>query len=303
MKASSRFLFPLYLLIAWAPLEGRAVSLVSWDFTGIPAAAAALENAAQPHPLLDSTLASAAAGLTSTPMDHKGLVYSTAVAPGGVGTSIAGELNIKNFDTGTLGINDNYVFFTLTANAGKTLTIDSIAIDLWRNGTGAPNGIAFDVSVDGGAFQPYGSLVVVNELGGGVYMPITFTQSITGATTVEIRFTPRNAGAGSTGNLHINRFSVEGTVVPGIPEAPFAITDIIVDSFNNTVRLSWNSEPGDAIRYSIFHTRDLVAPRGSWVEANDSIPSAGMETTYLLQGAELPQPLSGDLFFIVVRNQ
>ena len=119
---------------------------------------------------------------------------------------------------------------------------------------------------------------------------------------MEIRFTPRHAGAGSTGNLHINRLVVEGSVGSTSPVAPFEITALEVDSANNTVSLTWNSEPGDDVRYGIFYTPDLVAPRENWVDANDSIPSAGTETTYLLQGAELPQPLPDDLFFIVVRN-
>ncbi len=116
------------------------------------------------------------------------------------------------------GTNNNYLFFTITADAGNELDINSIGINLWRNGGGAPNGMAFDVSIDGGAFELYDTVSVLSAAGGGgPFVPITFTEMISGANSVEIRFTPRNAGAGSTGNLHINGLNVMGSVVP-IPE-------------------------------------------------------------------------------------
>ncbi len=208
-------IFP-FLLLTITALQGRsgAAVLANWDFSGIPAADVLLENLAQPHPLLVSTNANAASGLSASNLDHLGLVYSTAVAPGGVGTSVGGELNIKNFDVGSNGSNENYIFFTLMADPGKTLNLDSIVINLWRNGTGAPNGMAFDVSVDSGAFQLYDGIRVQNATGAGSAGPIAFTQPIVGANTLDIRFTPRNAGAGGTGNIHISGLTVNGSVVP-----------------------------------------------------------------------------------------
>jgi hypothetical protein len=47
-----------------------------------------------------------------------------------------------------------------------------------------------------------------------VFVLRTFNETISGANSVEFRFTPRNATAGSTGNIHINGLSVEGTVIP-----------------------------------------------------------------------------------------
>jgi hypothetical protein len=199
-----------------AQFDAGAATLINWDFSGLPATT--VENGAIPNPILGSASANAASGLSSSALENSGLLYSTAVAPGGTGTSVPGELNVKNFDIGSNGTNDNYLFFTITAGAGNALDIDSIGINVWRNGGGAPNGMAFDVSVDGGAFQLYDAVSVLAAAGnGGPFVPITFTQAISGANSVEIRFTPRNAGAGSTGNLHINGLDVMGSVVP-IPE-------------------------------------------------------------------------------------
>jgi hypothetical protein len=301
MEPSKRLIAIFFAALAAALGSSGAETLVSWDTSGIPAADSTLENAEQPHPLLLAANANPASGLSSSDMDHLGLIYSTAVAPGGVGTSIAGELNIKNFDRGGDGINDNYLFFTLTADAGNTLTISSIVIELWRNGGGAPNGMAFDVSIDGGALEPYGSVVTVDSVGGGVYMPLTFTETITGASSVEIRFTPRNAGAGSTGNLHIDALRVEGDVVPASGVPAFAITNITLNQ-DTTISLTWTSDPAEDVTYSVYYNGDLAQPIASWGEANDSVPTGGTETTYLLRGLELPQPLPDDLFFIVLRN-
>ena len=294
-------IFAFAFAAAPGPGPAGAETLVSWDTSGIPAADASQENMEQPHPLLPATAANAASGLMSSDLDHVGLVYSTAVAPGGVDTSIAGELNIKNFDRGGDGMNDNYIFFTLTADAGNTLTIDSIVIELWRNGGGAPNGMAFDVSVDGGAFKAYASVVTVDSVGGGVYMPITFTETISGAGSVEIRFTPRNAGAGSTGNLHIDALRVEGEVVPASGVPAFAFTDITLNQ-DASISLTWTSDPAEDVTYAIYYNGDLAEPIANWGEANDSVPTGGTETTYTLDGFELPQPLPDRLFFTVVRN-
>jgi hypothetical protein len=54
----------------------------------------------------------------------------------------------------------------------------------------------------------------------------TFTEAVSGASTVEIRFTPRQFSAGSTGNLHIDLLRVEGAVVP-IPEPSTAVLALL----------------------------------------------------------------------------
>lgn len=190
----------------------RAESLVDWDFSSLPANTE--ENAAATNPLLPASAANAAAGVSSSDLVSSGLTLSTAVAPGGVGTAIPGELNLKNWDVGGDGTNDNYLSFTLSADPGTALDIDSLTISLWRNGGGAPNGIAWEASVDGGPLEPYGTMIVTESAGGGAYTDHVFTDAIMGASSVEFRFVPRFATAGSTGNLHIGGLSVEGSLVP-----------------------------------------------------------------------------------------
>jgi hypothetical protein len=279
---------------------GHATTLVDWDTGGIPAADGALENAEQPHPLLEAAVGNAAAGVTVSDLDHLGLVYSTAVAPGGVGTSIEGELNIKNFDTGGDGVNDNYIFLTITADAGFTVSLDSISIELWRNGGGAPDGMAFEISVDGGAFEAFGEIQTVAGVGGGVHEELTFEGSVTGANAVEIRFTPRHVDAGSTGNLHIDSLRVTGEVegggVPG-----FAVTRIERQA-GGSVLLTWRSDPSPGTSYAIFFSPVLDRARIEWAEANDSISTGGTETTYVVGPEELNDPSAERLFFVVVEN-
>ena len=211
-------------LIRWATLfvaltaaVVNADSLVTWDFSTLPATPDGAENAEIPSPIMTAAEATVASGLSVSDITSVGTTYSTAVAPGGVGTQIPGELNAKNWDVGSDGINDSYLSFTLTADSGNVLDISSISTNLWRNGGGAPNGIAFDISVDGGDFVLYDSIITAETTGGGVYDPYVFSESISGASSVEIRFAPRNNGAGSTGNLHIRGFSVDGAV-RAVPE-------------------------------------------------------------------------------------
>ncbi|MCB1095315.1 MAG: PEP-CTERM sorting domain-containing protein [Verrucomicrobiales bacterium] len=214
------------LLLSLSGLASAA-TLLSWDFSGVPASDGSLENTPAPNPLVSSAAANAIAGIAVSDLTHNGNVtLSTAVAPGGVGTAVAGELNLKNFDAGGDGVNDNYLAFSITANPGMILNVDTISVNLWRNGGGAPNGVAFDVSVDGGAFAPYDSVKDAGGTGLEAAAAHTFTQSIAGANTVDIRFTPRNAGAGSTGNLHISGLSVSGDVA-AVPEPSTALLVII----------------------------------------------------------------------------
>ncbi|MCA9263907.1 MAG: hypothetical protein KDA60_08645 [Planctomycetales bacterium] len=209
------------LAVVLAALPALADPLVVWSFTGLPAQPATSENTPPSNPILPAAEANPSTGLTTTDLTHVGLVYSTAVAPGGVGTSIPGELNIKNFDVGGDG-NDNFLTYTLTADPGNVIDIDSMSVFLWRNGGGAPDGIAFDVSVDGGPFELYGDVQVASTTGGGVYDPFIFNHSITGAQSIDVRFAPRHVSAGSTGNLHILAMGVDGSVRV-VPEPTAAV--------------------------------------------------------------------------------
>jgi len=197
----------LALVVVLATTEhARADALVSWDFSGLDYTAFA-DNSPVPNPVLMPAAANAAAGLTVSDLTSTGLLTS-------VGNLIAGEGNFKNWDDGGDGVNDNYLEFTLEASTPGGLSLDSIAITQWRNGGGAPNGMAFDVSVDGGAYELYDDVQVDANMGDKVFDTFTFERSIGDISSLGIRFTPRNAGAGSTGNLHISGLQVNGTIVP-----------------------------------------------------------------------------------------
>lgn len=192
-------------------------TLVNWDFSGLDWRAGqgsglALNNPA-PNPILTSASANAAAGLSSsdlTPSPEPSGLHVVINA-----TTAAGEADVRDFDFGGNGSNDNYLEFTLTADVANSLNIDFISISEWRNGGGAPDGMAFDVSVDGGGFSLYDSIQVDSAAGNGPsFDTFTFNESIAGASSVVIRFTPRHVNAGSTGNIHINNIQVNGSIIP-----------------------------------------------------------------------------------------
>lgn len=197
----------------------QSALLADWDFSSLDwrdgqGSGLSLNDPA-PNPILTSASANAAPGLSSSD-----LIPSTGVTPNGLrvvinATTAAGEADLRDFDFNGNGTNDNFIEFTLSGDAPGTLNIDSISITEWRNGGGAPDGMAFDVSVDSGAFSLYDAVQVDAAAGGGPsFDTFTFTESIVGASTVAIRFTPRNVNAGSTGNIHINNIQVNGSVIP-----------------------------------------------------------------------------------------
>jgi len=189
--------------------------LVDWDFSGLGVPGADnsavggdvnTNEAAPVTTVLGAAWANPAEGVNVSDLTDGGsdLVYSN-------GSPARGEANVKNWDLGGDGINDNYLEFTLTAGPSRTISIDYISISQWRNGLGAPDGLAFEVSVDGGPFEPYEIVRTDPVAGDGGFDRYTFTQSITLARSVVIRLTPRSVNIGSTGNLHINGLTVYGT--------------------------------------------------------------------------------------------
>ena len=183
----------------------NAAAIVDWDFSGLDYTVLSNGNPA-PVPILAASDANAAAGLTSSNLTHFGLQVSD-------GNVVAGEANLREWDVGGDGANDGYLEFTLTADVAGALSVDSISISEWRNGAGAPDGMAFDVSVDGGAFALYDAIQTDSNSGlPASFDTFTFTQVIAGADSIVIRFTSRAAPGGSTGNLHINGLTVNGFV-------------------------------------------------------------------------------------------
>ena len=198
--------------------SSHAAVLIDWDFSGLDWRAnqgsGLVTNDLAPNPILSSASANAAPGLSSTD-----LIPSTGVTPNGLRVVVnnntrQGEADLRDFDFGGNGGNDNFVEFTITGTNPGTLNIDSISVTSWRNGGGAPDGMAFDVNVDGGGYSLYAPVQVDPNTGDFGFDTFTFSSPIAGATTVGIRFTPRAQNGGSTGNLHINGIAVNGTVVP-----------------------------------------------------------------------------------------
>ena len=187
---------------------------MSWDFSELDWRAGQgsglATNDPAPDPILEAPKANAAAGITSTDLTRSADLDVVVNA-----TTAAGEADVRNFDFGGDGSNENYLEFTITGDLAGTVNIESISVSQWRNGTGAVDGMAFEVSVDGAPYTLYDSVQVDANFGSGPsFDTFTFTEEIIGADSVGIRFAPRAVNQGSTGNLHINNISVNGSVVP-----------------------------------------------------------------------------------------
>jgi hypothetical protein len=77
------------------------------------------------------------------------------------------------------------------------------------------------------------------------------------------------------------------------------ITDIAV-ARNGDVSLTWNSRKSQGTSYAVFSSDDLSLPLDEWSEVDDTVPTGGENTTYLI-----PSDLLGDvdkLFFYVRKN-
>jgi len=206
--------------------------IVDWDFSvlGTPGTDntsvggdAVTDDNVGVNNLLGAAYANAAAGITVTGITGGGSVWYSDGGPA------AGEANLKRWDLAGAGAgtNDGYIEFTMTADVAGALNIDSISISQWRNGTGAPDGIAFDVSVDGSAFVLYDAVQLDPDFGDSVFNTFTFSQSIIGADSVAFRFTPRNVAQGHLGNLHINGLTVNGSV-NAVPEPSSLVICVII---------------------------------------------------------------------------
>ena len=194
-----KFSIPLITGLAMvATLSLRAATLTDWDFStfqskgdGVPAA----------ETLLDESLYSnALAGLSSSDLSGGGnIVYS------GGGGSPLGELNVK--------LNSGYIQYTMTADGSNTINLTGLSTNFYRNGSGAPTDYAFEVKVDDGNFEQFGSTIVQPGTG-SPYINENVTGDVTGS-VIAIRFL-RGAGDNSVGNIHLNALSAEGSVI--VPE-------------------------------------------------------------------------------------
>jgi hypothetical protein len=202
-------------LVVMAGLQpAGAATLIDWDFSSLDwrtgQGSGLATNDSAPNPILASSFGNAAPGLSVSDLTPSAGLNVVVNA-----TTAAGEADVRDFDFGGNGTNDNYLEFTITADTPGTLTVDTVSISQWRNGAGAVDGVAFEVSVDGGGFSLYNSIQVDSDFGGGPdFETFTFSETIAGADSVAVRYAPRNVSGGSTGNLHINSIVVNGSVIP-----------------------------------------------------------------------------------------
>ncbi|MDQ8208456.1 hypothetical protein QEH52_13110 [Coraliomargarita sp. SDUM461003] len=196
----------------------HADTLFDWDFSGLPLPTADSDLADQS--LLAASENNAITNLTTTDIFGRGTLESTTATSS---SASAGELNLMRWDgngsSGTSnGTPNGYFEFTITAAENFQINLDSISISEWRNGAFAPPNIGFQVNIDGAGYTIYDAYKEDNTAGGGSFSNFTFTETITGASEIVIRFAPVGAiGVDGGGNLHINALSATGTV-SAIPE-------------------------------------------------------------------------------------
>jgi len=113
------------------------------------------------------------------------------------------------------GVPDNWLEYTITADSGFQFTLDTLKVSLWRNGGGAPDGMQFDYSTDGGTtWTSFDTPQQVTASGTGTFTALTFTNVGITDDALTIRFASANIAEGGTGNIHINDLTAEGTVIP-----------------------------------------------------------------------------------------
>ncbi len=198
----------------------NAATLVNWNFASITTAGQGQTSVTPVTDvnsgiLLPSAQSGAIAGVSTTDLVGGGtLAYGTS-------NQAAGEINVQRFDgLGTTepsdGVPDGWVQFTLSSAALNTLTVETISVSQWRNGTGAPPNIGFQISLNGGVlFTDYDTYQNDPDSGSVDFDTFIFTNTIAVVDDVIIRFAP--VGGPSTegqGNLHINGLTVTGSVIP-----------------------------------------------------------------------------------------
>ncbi len=180
----------------------QAGTLIDFDFSGLPG------NNLGPLTATDSIA------------DHVILAEPGMGAGGTVGVSssnfAAGELNWWKFnDEGNPG--SGWMTCTLEAESGYLLDLSSVTISLWRNGAGAPEEMRFLAGTDGVNFAQVGDISIESNAGDFTFRPHTFDLSSLGqVSSVELRFSPLpgSATVNGWGNVHVNDWIVEGSVVP-----------------------------------------------------------------------------------------
>jgi hypothetical protein len=217
----------LHLLTA-AVLGASAsgATLVDWSFTGLTNPAHATTNVVVPagNVIAASSYATTTSGLTAGAIvSGTNSVYTTRIAWSNGNSVASGELNLQNWDyTGTAGsagtsgsvgdsTPDNWLQFSMTADAGQTIALTGISMSAWRNGAGAPEFYRWFYSTDSGSsWTTFGDLYTEDTAGlGSPFEVSNYSGSVT-APSLLLRFAP----TGGSGNIHIDDIVVTGAMIP-----------------------------------------------------------------------------------------
>jgi hypothetical protein len=254
-------------------------TLADWDFTNAanPATPGNPVVIAPGSSVLANTEVTTSAGISCTDIVTHSIWEGDACGPTGLehspGNLVAtGELNLQKWDgdfnspcgVNHDGVNDNYISFELSA-ADPTIAIDQVSISCYRNGAGAPSKLAMEVSIDGAPAVPFGSAIDVSAT--APFAWYVFNGSISGATTVEVRFVPADGAFSSagTGNIHIDGWVVEDTAVVPPPQVTLADWD-----FTNA---SNPASPGNPV---------VIAPGTALLSSTEVATAAGITSTDII---------------------
>ena len=152
---------------------------------------------------------------TSVQNQYLQLVQGFSFGPGtqprhaGGGTSDVGnEFNVTGFASGTVQNaidNGDYLTFSIAPIPGIEMSIDTIAVNLWRNGSGAAQSFGIFTSLDG--FTSNDALATATYTDTGIGNQHLFSAQYSGGQsttdTVEIRIYGW-AQSGGSGNTHFN---------------------------------------------------------------------------------------------------
>ena len=72
----------------------------------------------------------------------------------------------------------------------------------------------------------------------------------------------------------------------------------IVSNVDDTVTLTWKSDPTPGTTYKVLFNPDLSAPKSEWRDDNDSVATQGDTTIYTTDGSFAEDRM----FFVVEKN-
>jgi hypothetical protein len=203
-------------------VPAHAAVLVNWNlnlvngtgfaqhapFTGVSAASATVAVNMNTTDLLDSENVN---GFSDTNWPGAtGLRWSSVAG----GNPSPGQLNLVNWsggnDTTRIG---NWLEFTMSAEPGYEIALETVDVRAWRNGAGAPSRWSVQIYDSGAAaWNAFGAHHNQSTTGLGTATDVTFTGAVE-ADVIRLRFIA-TGGSSTTGNLHIESFVINGTVIP-----------------------------------------------------------------------------------------